>query len=325
MQGSSVTHLSIVCHGRTRIGMAASVVGSSPSAFGEFAPQLGVRWQIGEGRARAVARGVKMGWKPKLTQHQQREAPAARKGRTNTRDCSQLQRQPQYAFKADGIIGGFMALRVFKIAELVGSHIVVSAKLGQRTGDFAAILTNFEPAKPPGPEWTLGISIGDGAARRDVQIALAPFFTPEQIEKSGSEPIVVCDRGDDHNYIFFQNRFFLLERKVRTPAEWEEVTLRAKKIVYDEEGEITSLRSFVSNIEAAIEYQQAGSKREPISDDVKLLVWSRDGGACTRCGSKERLHFDHIIPVAKGGSNDAVNIQLLCQSCNLRKSDKIAF
>jgi hypothetical protein len=88
----------------------------------------------------------------------------------------------------------------------------------------------------------------------------------------------------------------------------EEVTLRAKKNVYDEDGEISSLRSFVSNIEAAIEYQQAGYKREPIPDDVKLLVWSRDGGACTRCGSKERLHFDHIIPVAKGGSSDATNI-----------------
>jgi hypothetical protein len=40
-----------------------------------------------------------------------------------------------------------------------------------------------------------------------------------------------------------------------------------------------------------IEFQRTGARREPISDDVKMLVWSRDGGACVRCGSRENLHF----------------------------------
>jgi DNA invertase Pin-like site-specific DNA recombinase len=39
----------------------------------EFEREL-IRARTGEGRARAVARGVNMGRKPKLTQHQQREA-----------------------------------------------------------------------------------------------------------------------------------------------------------------------------------------------------------------------------------------------------------
>ena len=39
----------------------------------EFEREL-IRTRTGEGRARAVARGVKMGRKPKLTAHQQREA-----------------------------------------------------------------------------------------------------------------------------------------------------------------------------------------------------------------------------------------------------------
>ena len=39
----------------------------------EFAREL-IRTRTGEGRARAIARGVKMGRKPKLTAHQQREA-----------------------------------------------------------------------------------------------------------------------------------------------------------------------------------------------------------------------------------------------------------
>ena len=39
---------------------------------------------------------------------------------------------------------------------------------------------------------------------------------------------------------------------------------------------------------------------------------------------KRGLALDHIIPVAKGGSNIAENIQILCQVCNLKKADKIA-
>ncbi len=117
----------------------------------------------------------------------------------------------------------------------------------------------------------------------------------------------------------------MTEREIVSDQDHEEVILRIKKITYDEDTELVALRSAVANIEAAIEFERSGPRREPISDDVKLVVWSRDGGACARCGSKEKMHFDHIIPVVKGGGNGENNIQLLCQSCNLKKSDRIAF
>lgn len=64
-------------------------------------------------------------------------------------------------------------------------------------------------------------------------------------------------------------------------------------------------------------------RREKISEEVRVFVWRRDEGRCVHCGSDERLEFDHIIPVSKGGSNTARNIQLLCEFCNRSKSDKI--
>ena len=33
------------------------------------------------------------------------------------------------------------------------------------------------------------------------------------------------------------------------------------------------------------------------------------------------FHVDHVFPIAKGGAHSKDNIQLLCVSCNLRKSD----
>jgi hypothetical protein len=61
-----------------------------------------------------------------------------------------------------------------------------------------------------------------------------------------------------------------------------------------------------------------------IPASVKIEVWKRDKGRCIQCGSRENLHFDHIIPFSKGGSSlVAENIQLLCARHNLQKRDHI--
>lgn len=66
-----------------------------------------------------------------------------------------------------------------------------------------------------------------------------------------------------------------------------------------------------------------GVGREPIPESVRLFVWQRDGGRCVKCGARERLEFDHIIPVVAGGSNTERNVQLLCESCNRSKGATI--
>lgn len=64
--------------------------------------------------------------------------------------------------------------------------------------------------------------------------------------------------------------------------------------------------------------------RRVIPTSVKLEVWKRDGGKCTKCGATGDLHFDHVIPWSKGGSSvTADNVQLLCGKHNLEKHDKI--
>ena len=60
-----------------------------------------------------------------------------------------------------------------------------------------------------------------------------------------------------------------------------------------------------------------------IPSDVRVQVWQRDGGRCKSCASIGELEFDHIIPVSRGGSNTANNIELLCAKCNRSKGSKI--
>jgi len=64
--------------------------------------------------------------------------------------------------------------------------------------------------------------------------------------------------------------------------------------------------------------------RRIIPTPIKIEVWKRDGGKCTQCGAEDELHFDHILPYAKGGTSiTAENVQLLCVRHNLQKSDKL--
>lgn len=64
-------------------------------------------------------------------------------------------------------------------------------------------------------------------------------------------------------------------------------------------------------------------KREIIPEEVRIAVWRRDEGKCSKCGSRKNLEYDHIIPISKGGSNTVRNIELLCEECNRKKKDHI--
>ena len=48
-------------------------------------------------------------------------------------------------------------------------------------------------------------------------------------------------------------------------------------------------------------------------------------GVCAICGKRfafEEMEADHITPWAEGGRTVAENCQMLCRTCNRRKSDK---
>ena len=66
-------------------------------------------------------------------------------------------------------------------------------------------------------------------------------------------------------------------------------------------------------------------KRKPIKPSLRFEILKRDDYRCQMCGATAKdgakLEIDHITPVAKGGGNDADNLQVLCRDCNAGKSD----
>jgi hypothetical protein len=67
------------------------------------------------------------------------------------------------------------------------------------------------------------------------------------------------------------------------------------------------------------------TKRKSLTKKLRFEVFKRDSFVCQYCGKKAPdavLVVDHIHPVAKGGSNDLMNLVTSCEECNQGKSDR---
>ena len=64
---------------------------------------------------------------------------------------------------------------------------------------------------------------------------------------------------------------------------------------------------------------------EAVPGSLRFEVLKRAGNRCELCGASSRttqIDADHIVPRAKGGSNDPTNLQALCRTCNAQKRDR---
>lgn len=64
-------------------------------------------------------------------------------------------------------------------------------------------------------------------------------------------------------------------------------------------------------------------KRKPISAQKRYSILERDHFSCQVCGASApnvTLHVDHIVAVARGGSDKDSNLRAVCITCNLGKS-----
>jgi len=83
--------------------------------------------------------------------------------------------------------------------------------------------------------------------------------------------------------------------------------------------------------EDCVKGQSRATGRRPMSPRLRLAVLHKDNFTCRTCGANKNsdpnvvLHVDHIEPVAAGGQDEMENLQVLCQDCNLGKSDDTTY
>jgi hypothetical protein len=123
--------------------------------------------------------------------------------------------------------------------------------------------------------------------------------------------ICLRSEADERAYALYRGSVWCSDRDLSS-EQWQ---ILASRYLDQEEAELATMLGG-SNPE---------SSRERITTEVRRAVWIRDQGKCTRCESRERLEYDHIVPVSRGGGNTERNIELLCEACNRLKSDSISW
>jgi 5-methylcytosine-specific restriction endonuclease McrA len=95
-------------------------------------------------------------------------------------------------------------------------------------------------------------------------------------------------------------------------------SIRARMKIYTKNN-IEKVKAIGRNRRARI--LGGGGKHTP--EQIKDML-EKQKKKCINCKKSiaKKYHIDHIMPVAKGGSNDIKNIQLLCPPCNHKKNAK---
>jgi hypothetical protein len=145
----------------------------------------------------------------------------------------------------------------------------------------------------------------------------------ETKEIGRDETLKYIEETTDKYFLFNNELYFTSTKKEPYRYTQDQLEILLKEFIYKENSKFEKLQKQIDLFEKISLEIDVERKREPIPEDVKFEVWRRDGGKCVICGSNEKLEFDHIIPFSKGGSNTARNIQLLCESCNRKKSNII--
>lgn len=52
-----------------------------------------------------------------------------------------------------------------------------------------------------------------------------------------------------------------------------------------------------------------------IPEKVRVLVWRRCRGKCSKCGCRDGLEFDFIRPIGRGATAGPEDVQVLCRDC----------
>ena len=100
---------------------------------------------------------------------------------------------------------------------------------------------------------------------------------------------------------------------------WGSIKSACEQVALFHKGKITREQLFLK--------ENIRNERKPIPLHLRWFVLKRDGYTCRKCGRSPgkdntvELEIDHIVPVAKNGTNDVDNLQTLCRECNQGKKD----
>lgn len=102
--------------------------------------------------------------------------------------------------------------------------------------------------------------------------------------------------------------------RIRKYKIWSAITIGGER------GKLRELRIIWYRInKSEIEKRRIKASTYTAKIRIKNKVFALHGKFCLKCGAKENISLDHVIPVSKKGKDSVDNLQPLCGSCNSRK------
>ena len=149
------------------------------------------------------------------------------------------------------------------------------------------------------------------------------ILNPLGKEITYSVTVNITDENREIKLFYFENNWYYILADISFDDAVALITAEELREKQKVEREKQKLHREIERAKSLLNGEEVKRHRKSISREVQNFVWNRDGGKCVECGSNENLEFDHIIPFSKGGSDTARNLQLLCETCNRKKSNNI--
>ena len=179
-----------------------------------------------------------------------------------------------------------------------------------------SLLTRIQIRELISSEWLCNKSNAVTFIRRNIQTSpdeLCKLFQ-DVVARSEKEPLKLKIFGWDNDWIY---------KGIQYATDGPYTDDQFKLLIYEEfDKERRMFERHKKKFESP-ESVEASRSRPRFPESVRIEVWRRDSGKCAKCGSRENLGYEHIVPVSKGGSNTARNIDLLCEKRNRSKGSNI--
>jgi hypothetical protein len=139
-----------------------------------------------------------------------------------------------------------------------------------------------------------------------------------------------------NNVIEWVNTKFPNYRREMKGVDWGLLYNQYKDNSYDAEDLEVQIKALMMDDDVTAkkgiyEYLLSGGAKEnklsirAFTESQKRAAYEKQGGICPICGEfheYEDMEGDHITPWSQGGKTTPDNLQMICKSCNRKKSDK---
>jgi len=132
---------------------------------------------------------------------------------------------------------------------------------------------------------------------------------------------------DAQNGIFCHDFYKQIDQARETKAQFASLVKRFHKKLEDAVNQMNYATETISTLDTlyanhlwnTYEERRKRANYAISKQEIRQMVFGRDGFKCVFCSSRKSLSVDHIRPVAHGGGDDIENLQTLCKSCNSKK------